>query len=283
METFSLSVEELAISFSFTGKPDFGKLSLVETFTDLSPSKAEERLTAATHSLIARGFLQIRNRTLTLKNSLSKALSLISTSDGCIISLIITKQSSNIRSINFHCSDDGFTAHWVQYGIVHHIIYDNDTRNLTETLISLLPSDIYYKEDNELNEYLYISASELINKMESISNSGSIDHGISPEYGTQKISAGLLRDIKNMTWRGVITFTRKEDLDIPLAISPSTDQEDTVMRRNIPVIIFFKGLRSWLLAFPANETPLGRLTLLTEENLKEHVSHLADFGYEAFM
>jgi hypothetical protein len=58
----SISVEELALLFSLIQEAEAGKSILYSTFGNISAASAEEKMTTASHSLLARGYARITEK-----------------------------------------------------------------------------------------------------------------------------------------------------------------------------------------------------------------------------
>ena len=72
---FSLSADETALVFSLINQADLGKSILANTYGKISAGAIEEKLTTASHSLLARGYVSISEKnTVSLSSEIEPVL-----------------------------------------------------------------------------------------------------------------------------------------------------------------------------------------------------------------
>lgn len=116
---YSLGLEELALVFGLINRKDLGQQVIAAAYDDLSPQQVEERLTAASHSLLARGLTSISDQgIINMDSQLELAVFPLTTFDYLIqLSLVL---ESGRADVTIHIQQGKkFTAHLVKAGVVH--------------------------------------------------------------------------------------------------------------------------------------------------------------------
>ncbi len=114
----SFSVEELALSVSLMGYPEDAAVLLSAYFGELSPEAAQRYLEAASHSLLARGWVVQENGTFTLAPTLREIVQGLASTK---FSLYLQKRPRNApsMSLTFHFGDTYVLSQTLSYDVVH--------------------------------------------------------------------------------------------------------------------------------------------------------------------
>lgn len=135
LKSFSLSIEEVAFALAAAGDSDGAAGFLQSLVGNLSPDQLSGRLTAASHSLLARGILTI---------DLSNQQSSMSTDLARIVS-VFTNATSSIRctktvnagemTVTYFFDRDGCLEYVVEQGVVSHLtLFDAHTDVLSRII-----------------------------------------------------------------------------------------------------------------------------------------------------
>ncbi|NMB88712.1 MAG: hypothetical protein GYA17_10150 [Chloroflexi bacterium] len=119
----SLSADEVALIFSLINQPELGKSILASTYGRLSHTTLEDKLTTASHSLLARRLAAITERgTVKLDESLEKMFYPIVKFDSMIQVTINDNPEEGPSITNVYLGRQGkFAAHQIELGVVHHL------------------------------------------------------------------------------------------------------------------------------------------------------------------
>ena len=236
---FTLSTEELAMAFSLVNRPDLGKAALFETFGELSEPAIQERLKAASHSLLARKFASIGNRGMAIvSDGLQSALAPIILFYG-IIQVVINDTRPVIT--NFHLGLDGqFTSHWVEQGVVHRII-QAPMKKLTGMISQLasLPSNISTKMESRILESDYKISMETFATLSEMEFEAGLDLLVRTGLDS-RLARILLDDLFEPIKRGSVNYIPVDAMHI----------EQNQVENGIPGLFFVIGKSSWILSFP---------------------------------
>nr|MBC7245776.1 hypothetical protein [Chloroflexota bacterium] len=123
----SLSVDELALCFSLVNSPAQGRAILSETYGQLTESEIQERLTSASHSLLARKMVTITPEA-TVKLSPEIEWLLYPLLRYYRVIQVMIMDSEGLPTItNIHLgTNHKFTAHRVEQGVVHLLWHDDE-------------------------------------------------------------------------------------------------------------------------------------------------------------
>lgn len=116
----SLSVDELALCFSLINSPTQGRAILSETYGQLTESEIQERLIAASHSLLARRIAEITSEATVKLSAEIEWLLYPLLRYYRVIQVMITDSEGLPTITNIHLgTNHKFTAHRVEQGVVH--------------------------------------------------------------------------------------------------------------------------------------------------------------------
>jgi hypothetical protein len=269
---YALSVEELAVAFSMVNRPDLGKAVLFETFGELSQQAIEERLKAASHSLLARGYAFIQQSGVAaLTDDLQSALFQIMSFDGMI--QVVTNETE-IMLLNSHLGTRGtFTSHWVKQGVVHYMIFDA-LNQLPDTVAGLIamPKSVSAPWISKVRSGNNKISMETISDLPEMTS----EQGLSvlKESGLDPlVAAAFLDDLRQPKKRGSVSY---------ISVKAETIDEYAT-ESAVAGLFFLVGKYGWLLAFPKKENQLGALFPGTHEAFKEKIRELLEKKNKAFM
>jgi hypothetical protein len=120
---YTLGIEELAMVFGLINRSDLGRELLQSVYDSLTEEQADARLTAASHSLLARGYCGFSpDGTPVLHEDLERVVFPLAKFDSLLqISLV---RGENQSGITIHVRrGSAFTGHMVQMGVVHMLEY----------------------------------------------------------------------------------------------------------------------------------------------------------------
>jgi hypothetical protein len=124
----SLSTEEMALVYSLLNLPASGKSLLFELYGEMAPSKIEEKLITASHSLMARGLVTLSAKgTVVLHEGMEKIfLPLIQFANK--VQIIMNDQGKDkdvvISATDYYLGENGFfTSHEIDMGVIHHLFH----------------------------------------------------------------------------------------------------------------------------------------------------------------
>lgn len=147
IKQLALSVDEIALSFSLINHADVGKSILQSTYGNISTQSLEDKLTSASHSLLARGIARISEKgvvTLDEKTELLlyplikfKNIIQVSINDG-------QNQSPEITNV-YIGMNNVFTALRITSAVVYHLFY-SETKDIPDLINSWL--DLHQKVDS---------------------------------------------------------------------------------------------------------------------------------------
>lgn len=127
-EEFLFGIEELAVVMSVAGSPEMAHSFMIAQLGNMPKEEARARLLAATHSLLARGWVTLgtQGETVVTKPILSLAKAL--TKADFSIRLNRSYPTAELL-LNFHFLNEHIYSHTVEQGVVHRITYiqDKDT------------------------------------------------------------------------------------------------------------------------------------------------------------
>lgn len=266
---FTLSTEELAVALSLVNRPDLGKAVIFETFGELSASALEERLVAASHSLLAHGFASIGAKGVaSLDEKVQLALAPLLLFDGMIQMAV---NAGEPQIINAHLGKgDLFTAHWTEQGVIHYLV-NGAKEHLADWLADKvsLPSNPQASK-NKKSPYGTLSM-EIFATLPELGPGEGLklltESGFEPE-----LAEAFLADVRQPSCRGSISF-------IPV----TSDTKEMDFGQAVAGLFFVKGKNAWMLVFPKKLTK-QEATLLpgTDEALKVSVRELQTRREKAF-
>lgn len=133
---YSLGLEELALAFGLINSRGMAQQLLQGAYDNLTASQVDERLTAASHSMLARGLTSLsKNGKAQLDNGLEKALFPLVRFDHLVQLNLVLSEGQATATIHVQ-KGKTFTAHLVKLGVVH-ILTHGAIKDLGEYILSV--------------------------------------------------------------------------------------------------------------------------------------------------
>ncbi len=270
---YTLSAEELAMAFSLVNRPELGKAVLLETFGKLSQQAIEERLKAASHSLLARRFARIGERGQAfLLDDIQSALFPILKFKGML--QVVVNNEAEPLIINVHLSIRGtFSCHWVEQGVVHRIISGTDTQlpGLITQFVSILQT-VLSSHTPQMQEGQYSIPMETFAELPELGVEKGlrelIKFGLPPQ-----LAQAFLDDLVQPTQRGSVSYLEVDSENIA----------KRTMDEAVAGLFFLVGKYGWILTFPKKEkNQVGSIFSGSSESFEKNVMELLDKQSKAF-
>ncbi len=270
---FALSTEEMAVAFSLVNRPDLGKAVITEIFGELSASALEQRLIAASHSLLAGGYAKIGEHGIAcIADELQSALTPLLLFTGMIQMAL---NAGEPQLINIHLGRNGaFTAHWVEQGVIHRLATGKQ-----QNLIDWVAKKVAFPVKVPADFALHFHARNVTVSMETFATLPEMktSDGLErlKEFGLSAPLAKLfLDDAHRPKCRGSITY-------VPVS---SDLKELDQLEQPVAGLFFLKGKFTWILAFPKSlENQEAHLLPGTDSILREKVRELQERKENAFL
>jgi hypothetical protein len=271
---YTLSAEELAMAFSLINRADLGKAVLFETFGKLSQQTIEERLKAASHSLLARKYAKIGERGLAvLADDIQSALSQIIKFRG-MLQVVINNEEDTLM-MNAHLGiGETFTCHWVEQGVVHRIISGTNAQlpGLIAQLVSI-PQLISPSHTLQLQEGKYSIPMEIFADLPEMG----IEKGLKEliKIGLpQQLAEAFLDDLVQPKKRGSVGYIEVDSENI----------DKRTLDEAVAGLFFLVGKFGWILTFPKKEkNQIGTIFPVSSEIFEKDVTQLLDKQSKAFV
>jgi hypothetical protein len=271
---YILSTEELAMAFSLVNRPDLGKAVLFETFGKLSQQAIEERLKAASHSLLARKFAEIGERgQAVLSDDIQSALYPIIKFKG-MLQVVINNEDEPVI-MNAHLGVRGiFTCHWVEQGVVHHITSGDKFQ-----LPGLITQYVSIPQPISLSHALQTQEGKYSIPMDTFASL--------PEMGVEKglkelINNGLPQHLAKAFLDDLVQPKKRGSVSYIEVDSENVDKRS--MDKAVAGLFFLAGTSGWILTFPKKEkNQVGTILPGTVEVLEKCVAQLLDKQSKAFV
>lgn len=239
---YRLSTEEFALALALLNRPELGKLAMFETFGELEEKVIEERLKAASHSMLARGMAAIKPPGIaTIEAKLQDVLAPLLLFEG-MLQITLNPRAGEPRLISVHLRKKQFTAHWVEQGVIHCVTSASIDELETWVMAQLDPpktlSEDFVSQLREARWELPMEAFANLPEMEEAEGQTFLtQHGI-PEGLARK----LWLDARTPELWAAVTY---------VPIQPDTDfsQLEQVLQ-SVPGFFFLKGQAAWLFVFP---------------------------------
>ena len=268
---FILSTEELAVAFSLVNRPDLGKAVVFETFGELPAEALDERLIAASHSLLAHGFAHIGASGIArLSDDLQSGLAPLFLFEG-MVQVVINAGEPKI--INAHLGKNGeFTAHWTEQGVIHHLVTGakNYLAHWIASALSLhasIPAG-YAAQLQKRETRLPMETFAVLPEMDPA-------EALTTLTGTgldTPLAEALLEDVRHPECRGSVSY-------VPL----TSDTNEFNYEQSVAGLFFLKGRSSWILVFPKKLNGQEAMLLPgTDEVLRAKIRQLLERKEKAF-
>jgi len=271
---YTLSAEELAMAFSLVNRADLGKAVLFETFGKLSQQAIEERLKAASHSLLARKYAKIGEGGLAvLSDDVQSALFQIIKFSG-MLQVVINNEEDTLM-MNAHLGiREIFTCHWVEQGVVHRIISGTNAQlpGLITQLVSI-PQSISSSHTLPIQEGKYSIPMEIFADLPEMG----VEIGLKAliKIGLpQQLAEAFLEDLVQPKKRGSVSYIEVNSENI----------DKRTMDEAVAGLFFFVGKFGWILTFPKKEkNQIGTIFPVSSEIFEKDVTQLLDKQSKAFV
>jgi hypothetical protein len=138
MTTYTLSVDEVAMTLSQMGEPDIARgLIIAEAGMDISGDNVRGRLIAAGHSLMARGLIDVTaDGAVTIESTFRDAMQPLAKAD---YSLRISRADGGPESfLTFHARNGRFFQHEVDRETIHSIAVLEDAGDVAGATAAFL-------------------------------------------------------------------------------------------------------------------------------------------------
>jgi len=141
LRTIRLSLEELAVSLSMLGNPVLGKGILVSELGQISSEEERGRLSAATHTLMAKEILSLKESKLTPAASF---VNLITPLINCDFSIRCSRTTENEpeQVLLFYFRQNLIVKHEIQHSVIHELT------EVTETEQVIKDTSLFFELDN---------------------------------------------------------------------------------------------------------------------------------------
>jgi len=200
-------VDEAALVFSLINQSDLGKSILVNAYGKIPPGSVEDRLTAASHSLLARGYASISEKgAVALNSDIELAFYPLVRFNNILQITINTNQEAGPEIINVYLGkQNSFTALRIQMGVIYELTHGKMSI-IGEVVMKWLdlPEKVLFSEEIA-NENYSIRMAEFAEL-----NSKTLQQGIDAlqKAGFSKAIADMLaKDIRNDQKRGSVVLT----------------------------------------------------------------------------
>ncbi|OQY90395.1 MAG: hypothetical protein B6D38_03640 [Anaerolineae bacterium UTCFX1] len=258
------------MALSLVNRPDLGKMVLLDNLGELSPMAIEERLKAASHSLLARKFANIGKRGLALlDDELQRTLTPLILFNGMI--QVVINQTLPVIT-NFHLGfDQRCTAHWTEQGVVHRLVL-TEVKHLPQLISALapLPQQIATKLEAQISQSAFRLSMGTFTELTELDFDAGLN--ILMENGLDsRLAKALLVDLLEPRARGSVNL-------LPI---DSEHMEQGHSMSGTPGLFFVTGKSAWLVTFSGVQQ-VGRLLAGTTAMLEKCIRELLEKGTNAF-
>lgn len=260
---YALSFEELALALGLAGHPELGRGILVNVYENLTDERADALLTAASHSLVARGCTRIENNHAVLSEPFRAALSPILEFDALLNLTLVHGQESG--SVMIRLQRNGrFTAQMVRLGVVH-VLESGPLEQLPAYLMEMTKGfGSGAAAGPATPEALPVPLRVIADAIKTVEGGNKPDAAILPAWSSEHRSA-LLEDLQVQTGRATLLMVN--------AGSSSTAEESAAAEKKIMILL--KGnQRSWLFNFPATaDDAVGIARIASQPEFGDELIH----------
>jgi hypothetical protein len=261
---YSLAAEELALSYALIHHPDLSQEVMNSVANKLTADQVDSRLTAASHSLLARGLCSVSpGSEPELHDEFKQALLSLIEFDYVLQLSIVRSGLQSAATIHVNKGKE-FTAHVIQKGVVH-LIEHAKSSELREYLFGLFEgfaanasgkvNNIPSLTPGFLGEALKLDTNQIIQKLNLMGWNNSEAQYLAEDLKEQTIRATLIKAPGN-----------KQDSSAK-AGSPSISS----------VLLLMGKKRSWSFEFPStsDDSP-GTVRVIDHEGFKKILSEITN-------
>lgn len=203
----SLSADETALVFSLINQAEMGKSILQSTYGKISSSAVEEKLTTASHSLLARGFASITQKgTVSLQNNIESAFYPLVKFYNILQVTINSNQEDGPEIINIYLGrQKNFTALRTRMGVVYEFTYGNldHLAQLVNDWLGLPQNNDQYEELSKSDLKISMLVFAKLDSMSSLQSAEKLQKiGFS-----KRLADALLKDVQSPHKRGSVMLT----------------------------------------------------------------------------
>ena len=262
MVTYSLSLEELSMCLAMINRPDLGQTILRTYYDNLTKEQVDSRMTAASHSLLARGICGLTPEgTPRLEPELEQAILPIAIYDLVFQFNLVT--GDNAVSSNIHVrKGKTFTSHNVQVGVIH-LLEHGKSIQLPDFLLDIL-------EDYGGKEKIDISAKTTITL-------GILGHALNASTKKEDVS----KILQSLNWDASVIKALCDDLSassgrgtLVRVEAKSGADEKTIEDAQKRTLLFLKGkTRTWCFEFSSpKDDAVAQVKLVTHKEFSELIT-----------
>jgi hypothetical protein len=260
---YSLGLEELAMALGVINCGDLGHSLLTTVYDKLTEEKIEERLTSASHSLMARGLVGITNNsTPVLEKTFEQALFPLAHFDHLIHLSLVQKKEQLTSTIHIR-KNISFSSHSVDAGVIHLLEYGN---------YSDLPSFLgnLFMDSQKNNDGIKLDVDNsitplILSRATKETKQKNIEEIFLSNNWNQKQAKNLAEDISKQIMRGTIVYGK---------VSGDAQLENL---EDIPrqMLWILKGKkRNWVFQFPStDDNALGSVLQIDKNSFTEIISN----------
>lgn len=214
-----LSVEEVAAILSTVSQPEMAHDLMMAQLGDMSREEAHARLLAASHSLLARGYLNVNESgELSLSADMSRVAGILTHPD---FSIRYTRSHQPFElTLAFHFSGSEIYAHSLENGILHHLTLVERQESVTERGLTFFALD-------EIDPFTCPKVEMPYAIIEQIKDEDSLSVILKTLEGTQvpqETRTPFAEDVHQVQYRGSILRVEYEDS------KPQSDEGLLVLR-----------------------------------------------------
>jgi hypothetical protein len=262
MITYSLSLEELSMCLAMLNRPDLGQTILRTYYDNLTKEQVDSRMTAASHSLLARGICGLTPEgTPRLEKDLEQAILPIAVYDLVFQFNLVT--GDNAVNSNIHVrKGKTFTSHNVQVGVIH-LLEHGAFKQLPDFLLDVL-EDYGGKEKIDMSSKTTITLAIL---------------GQALNASTKKEDAYKI--LQSLNWDASIIKALGDDLSASLGRgtlvrveAKSGTDEKTLEEAPKRTLLFLKGkMRTWCFEFTSpKDDAVAQVKSVTRKEFSEIIT-----------
>lgn len=253
---YGLSLEELALAFSLINRADAGRNLLASIYPEATEAEASARLSAASHSLLARNLCTINERGHPILDSaLEKTLLPLFKFD-CFYQISVVIGETQTNAVVHVRLRDSFTARTVQAGVVH-VLDTGPSRSLAEYFDEIF-ADVRGKTNMEVQAPL--TPGLLGQALERRNDLNECQNMLVGAGWTRELAQQLAEDLHNQVLRATL---------LRINASDETFEEQTKSSHH-RVLMLLKGkMRGWGFMFDnTSDDASGRARQVNREGLK---------------
>lgn len=265
---FSLSVDEIGLSFSLISQSDVGRSILMNTYGDISRESIEDKLISASHSLLARGAVKISSTgAVVLDESIELALfPLVKYKN--LIQVLLTGSNDKVPEIvNVYIGENGtFTSVRINMGVVYELFHSrvDDIPGLIYKLLDLPVPDKKIKDIGDQPVHVKMSGLvELMSGPQADMNINLRKLGVVDDWAIEFQS-----DLKTPKKRGSVVITN---------VTSDNAEQNNNAETGAGFLYLSGRYQTWVFVFEkADEQSQAQLMIGTELSIKNTLSQMVN-------